>query len=193
MSDEKKTGDELVVLAGSVTVLRQVGAGMAYVDVLQGEPVGDVDDETRERLLKSNAIGRRDGAPYEAAARPVPGLVEPDEIDPDVIPAGSAEQVLEWVGEDLARARVAIHEETAKGLNARQGLIAELEKVAAGLESDPPRVPEHLDESQVSPAPAGGVAVPDVEAAPGQPAEQDGQPGQTRTARTARAGRSSSK
>lgn len=162
MSDEKQStnsDDELVVLAGSVTVKRQVGAGMAYVDVAQGEPVGDLDDETRERLLKQNAIGRRGGAPYVAAARPVPGEVEPDEIDTDVIPGGSTEQVLAWIGDDLARARVARHEEKAKGDHARAGLIEQIEQKMADLETEPPAVPEHYDPS-VAPAPAGGVAAP---------------------------------
>ena len=153
----KKPDDDLVVLAGSVTVKRQVGAGMAYVDVPQGEPVGNIDDETRERLLKSNAIGRRDGAPF-VAARPVPGEVEPDEIDRDVVPGGTVEQIMAWVGDDLARARVARHEELAKGDKARATLLAKLDKVKQQQETEPPEVPEHYDET-VAPSP-GGVAVP---------------------------------
>lgn len=163
MSDEKKpTGDELVVLAGSVTVLRQVGAGMAYVDVAQGEPIGDIDDETRDRLLRQKAIGRRDGEPYVAGGRPVPGEVEPDEIDTDVIPGGTIEQVMDWVGDDLARARVARHEETAKGDKARAGLLKRLDEVKAAQETEPPTVSESFD-GTVQPAPAGGVAAPTAE------------------------------
>jgi len=171
MSDDIKD-DELVVLAGSVTVLRQVGAGMAYVDVAQGRPVGDLDDETRERLLASKAIGRRDGEPYVGAARPVPGEVEPDEIDKDVIPAGSVEQVLAWVGDDLARARVAREMEQAKGPKARAGLLAKLDEVRAGLESDPPKVSETYDPN-TQPAPAGGVVTPvDDSAVDGKTADE---------------------
>lgn len=161
MSNEK-TNDELVVLAGSVTVKRQVGAGMAYVDVAQGEPVGDLDDETRDRLLASKAIGKRDGSPYVAAARPVPGEVEPDEIDKDIIPAGSIEQIMAWVGDDLARARVAREMETAKGPKARATLLAKLDEVKQSAETEPPAVPEAYDEN-VQPAPAGGVAAPTTE------------------------------
>lgn len=159
MSDEKKTDDELVVLAGSVTVKRKVGAGEAYVDVAQGEPVGEIDDETRERLLKSKAIGRRDGEPYEAAARPVPAEVEPDEIPPGLLPGGSVEDILAWVGDDLARARVARDMELAKGLKARATLIKALDGVKENTEKEPPEVPEFYT-GDVQPAPAGGVATP---------------------------------
>lgn len=60
----RKADAELVVLAGSVQLLRPVGDSTAWVDVFQGEQVGDVDDETRDRLLATGAIGRRDGKPY---------------------------------------------------------------------------------------------------------------------------------
>lgn len=185
MSDDtKKSGDdELVVLAGSVTVKRQVGAGMAYVDVAQGEPVGDLDDETRERLLKQKAIGRRDGDPYVAPGRPVPSEVEPDEIDTDVIPAGSIKQILAWVGDDLARARVAKDMEEAKGLKARAELLAALDKVKADQETEPPEVPEFFT-GDVQPVPAGGVAVPvDDSAVAGKPADEAPPSGSARTGR----------
>lgn len=162
MSDNKS--EDLVVKAGSVTVLRQVGAGKAWVDVAQGEPVGEIDDETRDRLLASGAIGKSDAAAYVVAARPVAGEVEPDEINKDIIPAGSTEQVLGWVGDDLARARVAAEMERAKGPKARAGLLAKLDGVRADQESEPPAVPESYDPS-VLPAPAGGVASPPNEAA----------------------------
>jgi hypothetical protein len=171
MSDDKKT-DELVVLAGSVTVLRLVGAGMAWVEVAQGEPVGDIDDETRDRYLKSGAIGRRDGKPYEAASRPVPGEVEPDEIDTDVIPGGSIEQIMAWVGDDLARARVARDMEESKGPKARAGLLKKLDEVKANAETEPPEVPEFYT-GDVQPAPAGGIATPvDDSAVAGKPADE---------------------
>jgi hypothetical protein len=169
MSDNK---DELVVKAGYVTVKRQVGAGMAYVDVPQNEPVGKIDDETRDRLLASGAIGTRDGAAFVTAARPVPGEVEPDEIPADIIPGGTVEQILAWVGDDLARARVARHEEEAKGDKARATLLRKLDEVKEGLETEPPEVPEHYTDD-IAPAPAGGVAIPvddsDVE---GKPADE---------------------
>lgn len=158
MSDETKN-DELVVLAGSVTVKRKVGAGEAYVDVAQGDPVGDIDDETRDRLLKSGAIGRRDGEPYEAAARPVPGEVEPDEIPGDLLPGGSVEAILGWVGDDLARARVARDMEESKGPKARATLLKALDEVKTKTETEPPEVPEFYT-GDVQPAPAGGVVVP---------------------------------
>ena len=172
MSDKTPKDDDLVVLAGSVTVKRQVGAGYAYVDVPQGEPVGDLDDETRERLLKSKAIGRRDGEPYEAAARPVPGEVEPDEIPPGLLPGGSIEEIMAWVGDDLARARVARDMEESKGKNARAKLLAKLDEVKEYTETEPPQVPEFYT-GDVQPAPAGGIATPvDDSAVAGKPADK---------------------
>lgn len=171
MSDKAKN-DELVVLAGSVTVLRKVGAGKAYVDVPQGEPVGDIDDETRDRYLKSGAIGKRDGEPYEAAARPVPGEVEPDEIPGDLLPGGSVEQILAWVGDDLARARVARDMEEAKGPKARATLLTALDDVKVSTETEPPAVPEAYT-GDIQPVPAGGVATPvDDSAVAGKPADK---------------------
>ena len=181
MSETKIKDDELVVQAAYVTVKRQVGAGMAYVDVPNGEAVGDIDDETRERLLKSGAIGRRDGKPYEAAARPVPGEVEPDEIDTDVIPDGSIEQIMAWVGDDLARARVARDMEESKGPKARAGLLKKLDEVKAKSETEPPEVPEFYDPN-VQPAPVGGVVTPvDDSAVADKPADEA--PASKRTSR----------
>ena len=164
MSETKRTDDELVVLAGSVTVKRKVGAGEAYVDVAQGEPVGEIDDETRERLTKQGAIGKRgdstDKFAAAVAARPVAGEVEPDEIDKDIVPGGSVEQILSWVGDDLARARVAREMEEAKGPKARAGLLTKLDKVKEGLESEPPAVPEAYDPNTQPAAAPGGVVTP---------------------------------
>jgi hypothetical protein len=137
---------------------------MAYVDVAQGEPVGDIDDETRERLLTSGAIGKKGGPAFVVAARPVAGEVEPDEIDTSVIPGGSIEQVMAWVGDDLARARVAAEMERAKGPKARAGLLAKLDGVRADQETEPPAVPEYYT-GDVQPAPAGGVVEPNEAAA----------------------------
>lgn len=161
MSDEKKSTDELVVLSGSITVKRKVGAGEAYVDVAHGEPVGDLDDETRERLLASGAIGKRDGAPYVAAARPVAGEVEPDEIpEGGFLPGGSVEQILGWVGDDLARARVAREMEEAKGPKARAALLKALDEVKVSTETEPPTVPESYDGTVQPAAAPGGVVTP---------------------------------
>lgn len=186
----EKNKDELVVQAGYVTVQTQVGAGRAWVDVPQGSPLpDDVSDEDRDRFLASGAVGRRAFVP---SARPVPGEVEPDEIDTDVIPGGSTEDVLAWVGDDLARARVAKHEELAKGDHARAGLVEQLDEVMAGMESEPPAVPEHLDESEVSPAPAGGIAVPSDDPGKGQGEPADAKPA-ARTRATKATGRNTSK
>lgn len=183
MSDKN---DELVVKAGYVTVLTQVGAGKAYKDFAQGDTLpDDLSDEERDRLLASNAIGKRDDSEgYTVAARPVPGEVEPDEIPADVIPGGSVEQVLAWVGDDLARARVARHEELAKGDKARAGLLRKLDDVKEAQESEPPKVSESYDEN-TAPAPAGGVAVPleDPTAADGKPADQPDKPAGRRGSR----------
>jgi hypothetical protein len=174
MSDENKT-DGLVVKAGSIQVLTQVGAGRAWVDVPQGAPVpDDLSDEDRERFLKSGAIGRDGDAAYVAAARPVAGEVEPDEIDPKIIPSGSVEQILGWVGDDLARARVARDMELAKGLKARAVLVKALDEVKAAVETEPPAVPEAYDPTVQPAAPAAEVvtAPDDADAEPNStPAE----------------------
>ncbi|MFC4146608.1 hypothetical protein ACFO0M_10105 [Micromonospora mangrovi] len=171
-----KDTEKYVVTAGYVTVETQVGAGRAQVDVPHGSPLpGDVSDEHRQRLLDAGAIGLQDDkdAPADTegpttrfgtpAGRPVPGLVEPDEIDRDIITAGTAEAILDWVGEDLARARVALDMEQTKGLNTRQGLVAELQKLMGGQETEPPAVPEAItdDGLVIAPVTPGGVAVPD--------------------------------
>lgn len=156
MSDNKW----VVGPGGSVTVETQVGAGRARVDVQPGQPLpDDVSEAEREQLLARGAIvadGRQaaeptaageapltapDGAPV---VRPVPNVVEPDEINRDVIPGGSIEQVLDWVGDDLARARVALEAEHAKGLNARAELIGRLNQVKVAQEVEP-AVPEVLN------------------------------------------------
>lgn len=186
MSDETKNDDgELVVLAGSVTIKRQVGAGMAWVDVAQGEPVGDIDDETKGQLLRSKQIGRRNGAPYVGSPRPVPGEVEPDEIDTDVIPGGTVEAILAWVGDDLARARVAKDMELTKGLKARSGLIEKLDAVKKSEEKEPPEVPEHYTgDVGGTPAAVGGVATPvDDSAVADKPASDVPVSGSARTGR----------
>jgi hypothetical protein len=173
MSDNTKD-DELVVQAGSVTVLTQVGAGRAYVDFAQGETLpDDLSDEDRDRLRASKAIGKRgDAGQYTVQARPVPGEVEPDEIPADIIPGGTIEAIMAWVGSDLARARVARHEELAKGDKARATLLRKLDAVKTAQETEPPTVPEYYDET-VQPAPAGGIAVPveDPGEGGGEPAE----------------------
>lgn len=103
---------ELVVRADVVQLLRNVGAGPAWVDVLQGEPVGDIDDETRARLLASGAIGP---APVELASEPDP--------DPDEVPDGPVADVLAWVGDDLERAQRALDVEQADGGKNRKGVV----------------------------------------------------------------------
>ena len=186
MTTKKQSNDdELVVTAGYVTVKTKVGAGEAYVDVPYGQALPeDVSEEDRTRLVAAGSVGRRDGKPLDSAPdsaqdaaramRPVPGEVEPDEIPADIIPGGTIDQIMEWVGDDLARARVARHEELAKGDKARATLLARLDKVKASEETEPPTVPEHYDENR---APAvGGVATP-LE----NPGEGGGKPADERT------------
>ncbi|MFG1847784.1 hypothetical protein [Micromonospora carbonacea] len=178
----KSSDSDLIVTAGYVTVRRQVGAGEAYVDVPRGEVLpDDVSAEDRDRLVAAGSVGRRDGkrvtdapdSPQDAAkaARPVPGEVEPDEIPADIIPGGTVDQIMAWVGDDLARARVARHEELAKGDKARATLLARLDKVKAAEETEPPKVPESYDENRGP----GGVATPldNPGAGGGKPAGDD--------------------
>jgi hypothetical protein len=167
MSDDKTVGKveagELVVKAGSVQVLTQVGAGKAYVDLARGEQVpSDISDEERDRLVTSGAIGKADDATYVAAARPVAGEVEPDEIPPNLLPGGSIDAILAWVGEDLARARVARDMEEKKGPKARAELLKALDGVKVSVETEPPTVPESYDRTVQPAAPAAEVgAAPD--------------------------------
>lgn len=178
MSDEQNTdnGAELVVKAGTVTALTQVGAGKAWIDLPQGSPVPeDIIDEERERFLKSGAIGRQDGKPYEApvAARPVAGEVEPDEIPENLLPGGSVEDILAWVGDDLARARVARDMEEAKGLKARANLLKALDEVKVSTETEPPEVPEsYAGTAQPAEAPGGIVTPVDDSAVERKPASE---------------------
>ncbi|GLY21690.1 hypothetical protein [Micromonospora sp. NBRC 101691] len=187
MSDNSNR--RLVVRGGYVTVKRKVGAGMAYVDIPAGQELpDDVSAEERDALVASGAVGPADDDTHddertEAAHtapdgtpvdRPVAGEVEPDEIDPDVIPGGSTEQIMAWIGDDLARARVARHEEKAKGDKARAGLIDLIEQRMAELESEPPAVPESWQETNPGSATGGGVVEPvdDPGAGSGKPASR---------------------
>jgi hypothetical protein len=157
--DTQDTEDGRWVVAGGIaTVETQVGAGRARVDIQPGEPLpDDVSEAERTALLARGAIVREGDDPDGegpafaapdgvAVVRPVPGVVEPDEIDRDAIPGGSVAQVMDWVGDDLARARVALYAENAKGQGARAGLIKKLEAVKASEETEPNDPPEVLDE-----------------------------------------------
>jgi hypothetical protein len=143
------------------TVEVQVGAGRARVDIAPGDPLPDtLTDEDRNALIQRGAIRKRadesdvesdvgsvqalDGA---AVVRPVPGVVEPDEIPRDLIPGGSVKDIMTWVGEDLARARVARDAETAKGPSARASLLRQLDDVKADVDEDPEPLgtPEAID------------------------------------------------
>lgn len=151
------------------TIEVEVGAGRARVDIRPGDPLPDtLTDEDRNALLQRGAIRKRaddsdvdsvqaqDGA---AVVRPVPGVVEPDEIPRDLIPGGSVKDIMAWVGDDLARARVARDMEEAKGPKARATLLKALDDVKVSVETEPPTVPESYD-GTIQPAPVGGVVTP---------------------------------
>lgn len=161
---ENDSKHEVVAAGHAVTVETQVGAGRARVDVQPGQPLpADVSDAEREQLRARGALvaadsdGRDDEHPVGEAeftapdgapvVRPVPGVVEPDEIPADVIPGGSMEQIMAWVGDDLARARVALDMELNKGMGARAELVDRLNAVKAEAEQEPHEVPEALDEN----------------------------------------------
>lgn len=160
------------------TVEVQVGAGRARVDIAPGDPLPDtLTDEDRNALIQRGAIRKRntesdvdsvqalDGA---AVVRPVPGVVEPDEIPRDLIPGGSVKDIMTWVGEDLARARVARDAETAKGPSARASLLRQLDAVKADIDEEPEPLgtPEAIDPN----IPGGRVDAPAVVAQP-EPAD----------------------
>jgi hypothetical protein len=160
------------------TIEVEVGAGRARVDIRPGDPLPDsLTDEDRNALIQRGAIRKRntesdvdsvqalDGA---AVVRPVPGVVEPDEIPRDLIPGGSVKDIMAWVGEDLARARVARDAETAKGPSARASLLRQLDDVKADVDEEPEPLgtPEAIDPN----IPGGRVDAPAVVAQP-EPAD----------------------
>lgn len=160
------------------TIEVEVGAGRARVDIHPGDPLPDtLTDEDRNALIQRGAIRKRaddsdvdsvqalDGAPV---VRPVPGVVEPDEIPRDLIPGGSVKDIMVWVGDDLARARVARDAETAKGPSARASLLQQLDAVKADVDEEPEPLgtPEAIDPN----VPGGRVDAPAVVAQP-EPAE----------------------
>lgn len=179
-STEKKSTAKVeqwdVVAPATVEV--EVGAGRARVDIAPGQLLPDgVSDEDRNALERRGAIRKRntdsdvdsvqaqDGA---AVVRPVPGVVEPDEIPRDLIPGGSVKAIMAWVGDDLARARVARDAETAKGPSARASLLRELDAVKADVDEEPEPlgIPEAIDPD----IPGGRVDAPAVVAQP-EPAD----------------------
>jgi hypothetical protein len=65
-----------------------------------------------------------------AAAEPTQDEVPPEDVDSDVVPEGTAPQVLAWVGEDPERAQRALEVERGKGVfEARSTLMQKLEKI----------------------------------------------------------------
>jgi hypothetical protein len=69
--------------------------------------------------------------PVYAAVESDEGDDEADEVDEDVVPDGTAQQILDWVGDDKTRAAKALAVEEAKGVSARKSLVAALEKLAS--------------------------------------------------------------
>jgi hypothetical protein len=64
--------------------------------------------------------------PVEPPVEPVEPPVEPSPVDPAEVPAGSAEAVLAWVGDDQDRARAALAAEGERDKGPRAGLSREL-------------------------------------------------------------------
>jgi hypothetical protein len=114
-------GDQLKyrVAAPYVTVETAVEGGRANIDIPRGALLpDDVPQEQFDRLL--------DRGDVEPAAH-----VEPERAsDPDEVPDGTIPVVLEWVGDDMARATKALHAEQLKGDKARMSLINDLTKIA---------------------------------------------------------------
>lgn len=77
------------------------------------------DDDEAEQVLAE--AGRPD--PGDDAAQPAPD----DNVDPDAVPDGTIEVILEWVGDDADRARAARDAETADGGKNRPRLLARLD------------------------------------------------------------------
>lgn len=102
-----------------------------------------------------DTVTTRDGVIYEVPDGPVdhwvrtnPGktpvryhavVAEPEptddeepavDVDGDGVPDGTANQILEWVGEDPERAKLALAAEQARGASARKSLVSSLEKLA---------------------------------------------------------------
>jgi len=67
-----------------------------------------------------------------ATGSPVESLDEPEPpVDPDAVPDGTIAQVLDWVGNDPARAARALEAERARDAADRTTLVAALEKLTA--------------------------------------------------------------
>ena len=59
----------------------------------------------------------------------VPEQVENENTETESVPTGSTKEVLDWVGDDKDRARLALDEEESKGKDGRKGLKNELHKI----------------------------------------------------------------
>lgn len=77
-------------------------------------------------IAASPASGAADATPAGSDAPP-PGVVTLTGVQ---VPDGTATEVIDWVGDDRARARAALDAEQAKGDDARTTLVAKLSKLA---------------------------------------------------------------
>jgi len=123
------------VTAGHVTVEAAVPGGRAHVDVFRGELVPlDVPQEQVDTELRLGTI-----EPVEVDDEPQSsdvdegGPVEPQAIQ---VPEGmSVATTLEWVGENVERAKVALATEIGEDGNGRNTLIDRLQKMIAAAEA----------------------------------------------------------
>jgi hypothetical protein len=123
------------VTAGHVTVETAVPGGRAHVDVFRGELVPlDVPQEQVDTELRLGTI-----EPVEVDDEPSSSdvdeekLVEPPAIQ---VPEGmSVATTLEWVGDDLDKARAALAAEEIKGEFGRATLVDRLTKLIAAAEA----------------------------------------------------------
>lgn len=67
---------------------------------------------------------------HAVTAEPAPDDEPAEDLDGDGVPDGTAQQILEWVGVDTERAKLALAAEQARGVAARKSLLAALEKLA---------------------------------------------------------------
>lgn len=108
--------------------------GMKAAEIIGVERAADAHvvtthDGQRVRVTADGVEPYREAPPTDAKMEPPAEQPAPDG-DVDQVPEGSAETVLQWVGDDPGRARLALEAEQAKA-SPRRGLVDRLQKVQA--------------------------------------------------------------
>lgn len=105
---------------------------VAVEDTMHG-PVATTHDGWRYLITDAGRLAYFGNAPKNTSFPVFTPPPEPEgpavDLDGDGVPDGTVKQLLEWVGEDLERAALALAAERDKGDDARQTLVVQLEKL----------------------------------------------------------------